>query len=42
MEACAQGTNIMTVQKLMGHYTLEATMIYAHYQGGAKEAMTWI
>jgi len=24
-----------------GHYTLEATMIYDHYQGGAKEAMTW-
>lgn len=39
MEACVQGTDILTVQKLMGHSTLEATMIYVHYQGGAKEAM---
>ena len=39
MEACVQRTDILTAQKLMGHSTLETTMIYAHYQGGAKEVM---
>ena len=28
-----------TVQRLMGHKSLQSTMIYAHYQGGAREAV---
>ena len=39
MEACVQKTDILTAQKLMGHSTLEATMIYVYYQGGAKKVM---
>jgi len=30
---------ILTAQKLMGHSTLEATMLYVHNQGGAKKVM---